>query len=67
MGAHSVPGGEHDWFYLLSATGHLPQDLAVARAIRAAGVIIVVGATVLGFIAAARPVESDVVPSNASA
>jgi hypothetical protein len=62
-----VGGGEHDWFYLLSATGHLPQDLAIARAIRASGALVIVGATVLGLMSAARPAESDAVPSSAPA
>lgn len=64
-----VGGGEHDWFYLLSATGHLSQDLSIARAIRAAGVVLIVGASVWGFIAASRrPVDDDeVLPSAAAA
>jgi hypothetical protein len=62
-----VGGGEHDWFYLLSATGHLPQDLAIARAIRAAGVLLVVGASMWGFIAAGRPAARDVIPSSVPA
>ncbi|NUO95575.1 MAG: hypothetical protein HOQ14_13910 [Gemmatimonadaceae bacterium] len=63
-----VGGGEHDWFYLLSATGHLPQDVAIARAIRAAGMVLVVGASAWGFIAAGRrPVDDDTLPSTVAA
>lgn len=59
-----VGGGEHDWFYLLSATGHLPQDLAIARAVRTTGVLVVVGASVWGLVAAGRPAAPDVGPST---
>lgn len=52
-----VGGGEHDWFYLLSATGRLPQDLKIARAVRATGVLIIVAATVWGLVAAGRQPE----------
>jgi hypothetical protein len=52
-----VGGGEHDWFYLLSATRHLDDDLAIARVIRAVGVLILVGATVWGLVAAGRRAE----------
>jgi hypothetical protein len=54
-----VGGGEHDWLYLLSATGHLPQDLAIARAIRAAGVVLVVSASVWGLMVAGRRASPD--------
>ncbi len=53
-----VGGGEHDWFYLLSATRHLPDDLAIARAIRAAGVFILVASTAWGLVAARRNTEA---------
>ena len=63
-----VGGGEHDWLYLLSATGHLTQDLAIARASRAAGVMLVVGASAWGFVAAGRrTVGDDALPSTAAA
>jgi hypothetical protein len=62
-----VGGGEHDWFYLLSATGHLPQDLAIARAIRAAGLLLVAGASVWGLVAAGRPAAGAVIPESAPA
>jgi hypothetical protein len=54
-----VGGGEHDWFYLLSATRHLPDDLAIARAIRSVGLLLIVGSAVWGLVAAGRRVESD--------
>jgi hypothetical protein len=59
-----VGGGEHDWFYLLSATRHLPDDLAIARAIRSAGVLLLVSSTVWGLIAAGRRAED--VPETTS-
>jgi hypothetical protein len=62
-----VGGGEHDWFYLLSATGHLPQDLAIARVIRAAGFVLVVGASIWGLVSAGRTVDGGVIPSSAPA
>jgi hypothetical protein len=62
-----VGGGEHDWLYLLSATGHLPQDLAIARVIRAAGLLLVLGASVWGFTAAGRTADGGVIPSSAPA
>jgi hypothetical protein len=63
-----VGGGEHDWFYLLSATGHLPQDLAIARAVRVAGVLLVVGASAWGLVVAGRPAAGDdALPSTAAA
>jgi hypothetical protein len=62
-----VGGGEHDWFYLLSATGHLPQDLAIARAIRTAGMLLVVGASVWGLATAGRRAEGNVIPQSAPA
>jgi hypothetical protein len=62
-----VGGGEHDWFYLLSAIGHLPQDLAIARGIRTCGALILVGSTVWGLVAAGRPRDVDAVPTVAAA
>jgi hypothetical protein len=63
-----VGGGEHDWFYLLSATGHLPQDLAIARAIRAVGFALVVGASLWGLVVAAATTTDDGgIPSSAPA
>ena len=59
-----VGGGEHDWFYLLSATRHLPDDLAIARAIRSAGVILLVGSTVWGLAAAARRTEDSLATTS---
>jgi hypothetical protein len=49
-----VGGGEHDWFYMLSATGHLDSDLAVARIVRLVGWMLLLGATAWGLIAAGR-------------
>jgi hypothetical protein len=54
-----VGGGEHDWFYLLSSTGQLTHDLAIARAVRAAGMLLVVSATLWGLVAARRSAEED--------
>lgn len=55
-----VGGGEHDWFYLLSATGRLEQDLAIARTIRVFGWLTLFGATAWGAWAAGRaPSEDD--------
>ena len=59
-----VGGGEHDWFYLLSATRHLPDDLAIARAIRSVGAILLVVSTVWGFVAARRRVEDAPVTTS---
>ena len=62
-----VGGGEHDWFYLLSATGHLPDDQGIARSIRSAGVLLVVGSTVWGLVAAGRQVADDALISSSPA
>src|SRR6476661_9838274 len=47
-----VGGGEHDWFYLLSATGHLEHDHGIASAIRATGAVLLVVSTVWGLTSA---------------
>ena len=62
-----VGGGEHDWFYLLSATGHLPHDLGIARTIRAAGLLLVVGASAWGLAVAARRGDDAISPASAPA
>jgi hypothetical protein len=49
-----VGGGEHDWFYLLSATGQLEHDHGIARSIRATGSVLLVASTVWGLVSAAR-------------
>jgi hypothetical protein len=59
-----VGGGEHDWFYLLSATRHLPDDLAIARAVRSVGVTLLVVSTVWGLVAARRRVEDAPVTTS---
>jgi hypothetical protein len=59
-----VGGGEHDWFYLLSATGQLPHDLGIARAVRSAGVLLLVTSTIWGLVAAGRRVEDDTLTST---
>jgi hypothetical protein len=59
-----VGGGEHDWFYLLSATGHLNSDLAIARAVRMIGWLLLLGATAWGLIAAGRSEEAEPVMSG---
>jgi hypothetical protein len=62
-----VGGGEHDWFYLLSSTGQLSHDQGIARAIRVAGVVLLVGATVWGLVDAGRRVELDRLTSTSLA
>jgi hypothetical protein len=47
-----VGGGEHDWAYLLGETGWLAHDATIATAIHATGVLILVVALALGFLAA---------------
>ena len=60
-----VGGGEHDWFYLLSATGHLPQDLGIARAVRTTGMLVIVVASVWGFVAAGRvATDGEAIPDT---
>jgi hypothetical protein len=46
-----VGGGEHDWFYLLSALRWLENDLALARAVHGAGVLIFIASLALGLAA----------------
>lgn len=62
-----VGGGEHDWGYLLASTGQLSHDQDIARMIRLAGVLLLVGASIWGLIAAARPVEGEALPSSSPA
>ena len=62
-----VGGGEHDWAYLLTSTGYLSHDQGIARAIRIAGMLLLVGSTVWGLVAAARPVEDDALTSSSLA
>ena len=59
-----VGGGEHDWFYLLSATRHLPDDLAIARAVRSCGVLLLVGSTLWGLVAAGRRTEDPLATAS---
>lgn len=59
-----VGGGEHDWFYLLSATGHLQSDKGIARAFMAAGFLLITGSVMWGFLTAARS-SADAVPVEA--
>jgi hypothetical protein len=59
-----VGGGEHDWLYLLSATRHLPDDLAIARSVRSVGLLLIVGSTVWGLVAAGRRVEGTPVTTT---
>lgn len=49
-----VGGGEHDWTYLLSATGNLPHDQGIARAIKGAGFLLIAGSTIWGLMTATR-------------
>jgi hypothetical protein len=43
-----VGGGEHDWFYLLSAMRWLENDQALARAVHGVGVLLFGASLVLG-------------------
>ena len=54
-----VGGGEHDWNYLLGELGLLAQDQGIARAIMLAGVLLVFGSAVWGFLSAARAPEVE--------
>ena len=62
-----VGGGEHDWAYLLASTGQLPHDQGIARSIRLAGMLLLVGSTIWGLIAAGRPAENDAPTSSSLA
>ena len=62
-----VGGGEHDWAYLLASTGQLSHDQGIAHAIRAFGVILLVGSSVWGLIAASRPVRDETLTSASPA
>ena len=48
-----VGGGEHDWNFLLTVWGILPQDAALARTIRLVGTVIVAASVWVGWSAAA--------------
>jgi hypothetical protein len=54
-----VGGGEHDWFYLLSATGLLERDLRIAHAVRLIGWLLVIGATAWGLASADEKKELE--------
>jgi hypothetical protein len=55
-----VGGGEHDWAYLLGRMGLLTQDLRIASAIHAAGVLLFGFAMLLAFLNSdARPAEGE--------
>lgn len=54
-----VGGGEHDWAYLLGETGLLSRDVAIARTITSVGYLLVVGASVWGFLAPAKPADVE--------
>jgi hypothetical protein len=60
-----VGGGEHDWAYLLGATGQLAHDQQIAHTIRAAGVLLLVGSTIWGLVVAGRPIDSDALTASA--
>lgn len=49
-----VGGGEHDWVYLLAELDLLRQDLAIARAVRAAAFTLLFGSTLFGLVTAGR-------------
>ena len=49
-----VGGGEHDWNYLLGELGLLAQDHKIAHAIVVTGVLLVLGSSVWGLVAAGR-------------
>lgn len=57
-----VGGGEHDWYYLLSASGDLPRDMEIARTVHDVGGLVILVAIAVGIIAlrqvpAAKPEE----------
>lgn len=59
-----VGGGEHDWAYMLGRAGLLAHDQGIAHGIRAAGVLLVLGATLLGLTNASRAPELAGVASD---
>jgi hypothetical protein len=54
-----VGGGEHDWFYLLSATGALERDVRIAHTVRLIGWMLVIGATLWGLASADEKKELE--------
>jgi len=44
-----VGGGEHDWAILLERLGLLARDIAIGRAVAAAGLVLILVATILGW------------------
>ena len=59
-----VGGGEHDWTYLLSATGNLQYDKGIARTFMAGGFLLIAGSTIWGLVTAARA-SAEAVPVEA--
>lgn len=62
-----VGGGEHDWFYLLSASRALESDLAIARTVRVVGALIYFCALAFGVITLrnepVKDADGDVAPA----
>jgi hypothetical protein len=54
-----VGGGEHDWAYLLGELGWLARDRQIADAVRAAGAVLLVLATVGGALALGASAARD--------
>jgi hypothetical protein len=52
-----VGGGEHDWANMLGRAGLLAHDQGIAHGIRATGILLVLGATLLGLTTASRAPE----------
>jgi hypothetical protein len=49
-----VGGGEHDWAYMLGRFGWLSHDQGVGRFFHSLAVLLMLGATVWGFVAASK-------------
>lgn len=59
-----VGGGEHDWANMLGRAGLLAHDQGIAHGIRATGILLVLGATLLGLATASRAPELADVASD---
>ena len=55
-----VGGGEHDWTWMLAELDLLHRDVALGRGVHAAGVLVVMGAALLGVLLARRPAGASV-------
>ena len=54
-----VGGGEHDWTWMLYELDVLHRELEIGRAVHGAGIVVVMGATVLGLSFARRAPTSS--------